>query len=200
MAAAVPLPENSVSPATRAQWRRWLERNHAGSRGIWVVTRRKDARAKALALEAVIEEALCFGWMEQRTRSLDDARRLAWIAPRPDARGWSGAHKELARKLLHAKRMAPAGAAAIMAAKRDGSWTVLDDIEGLVVPADLRAALAAHDSIAEFERLAPSARRHALEWIASAKRPATRATRVAETARLAKMGIVMTQWRINSRR
>ena len=65
---------------------------------------------------------------------------------------------------------------------------------------DLRAALAAHDSIAEFERLAPSARRHALEWIANAKRPATRATRVAETARLAKMGIVMTQWRINSRR
>lgn len=200
MVRQVPLPENSVAPATRAQWRRWLENNHDASAGVWVVTRREASRAKALPLEAVVEEALCFGWAELRTRSIDDERRLVWVAPRKAKAAWTAAHKALARRLATEGRMAAAGRASVKAAKESGAWSVLDAVEALAVPPDLDAALRTHGSVEEFARLAPSKRRIALEWIEAAKRPGTRAARVAETARLAKMGIVLTQWRINSRR
>lgn len=199
MVRQVPLPENSVSPGSRAQWRRWLERHHEDSKGVWVVTRRKGATADALPADKAIEEALCFGWADQRTRSLDDARRLVWMAPRSKG-GWSRAHKEAIARLTREGRMAPSGLARVKAAKREGSWAMLDDVESLVVPPDLAAALEAHGSTANFARLAPSMRRIALEWIHAARRAPTRASRIAETARLAKMDIVMTQWRINSRR
>ena len=200
MVQQVPLPENSVSPATRAQWRRWLEQNHDESRGVWVVTLRKGASGKALAIEAAVEEALCFGWTEQRTRSLDDKRRLVWMSPRRKGSGWTRAHKQAIERLTQKGHMAAAGIARVREAKREGSWGLLDEVEDLVVPADLARALEAHASARNFERLAPSSRRHALEWIRSAKRAETRAARVEETARLAKMDIVMTQWRLNSRR
>lgn len=199
MVRQVPLPENSVSPGTRARWRGWLERNHAQSPGAWVVTRRKGAQGEALAADAALEEALCFGWTEHRSRSLDDARRLAWMAPRGKA-GWTRAHKEAVERLTREGRMAPPGLARVRAAKREGSWTLLDEVESLVVPEDLARALQAHGSAGNFARLAPSMRRIALEWIHAAKRAPTRASRIEETARLAKMDIVMTQWRINSRR
>lgn len=144
--------------------------------------------------------ALCFGWVQQRTRALDDVRRLVWVMPRPKRSGWTRAQKEAVRRLESEDRMAPPGIASVKAAKREGAWTLLDDVESLVVPPDLARALAAHESAANFARLAPSARRHALEWIRSAKRPETRAARIEETARLAKMDIVMTQWRLDSRR
>jgi uncharacterized protein YdeI (YjbR/CyaY-like superfamily) len=200
MVQQVPLPENSISPGTRARWRRWLEQHHGSSSGVWVVTRRKGGSAGALPLEAAIEVALCFGWAEQRTRALDDTRRLAWMAPRKAALGWSRAHKALVERLAKEGRMAPAGNACVRAAKRTGAWTVLDDVEALVVPPDLARALEAHGSAGNFARLAPSLRRIALEGIHAAKKPQTRAARVEETARLAKMDIVLTQWRINSRR
>jgi Uncharacterized protein conserved in bacteria len=199
MVRQVPLPENSVSPGTRLRWRRWLERHHAASAGVWVVTRRKDAGSEAIALDAAIDEALCFGWAQQRTRSLDDARRLVWIAPRKKG-GWSRAHKDAVARLTREGRMAPAGVACVKAAKREGTWSMLDEVEGLVVPPDLARALEAHGSAENFARLPPSMRKVALEWIHAAKRAQTRAARVEETARLARMDIVMTQWRINSRR
>jgi uncharacterized protein YdeI (YjbR/CyaY-like superfamily) len=200
MVQQVPLPGNSISPGTRARWRRWLERNHRDSRGVWVVVRRKDAAANALAIDVAADEALCFGWLQQRSRALDDVRRLAWMSPRPKRSGWTRAQKEAVRRLEREGRMAPAGIASVKAAKREGTWSLLDEVESLVVPEDLARALDAHHSASNFARLAPSARRHALEWIRSAKRPATRAARVEETARLAGMDIVMTQWRLDSRR
>jgi uncharacterized protein YdeI (YjbR/CyaY-like superfamily) len=196
----VPLPENSVAPGTRGQWRRWLERNHESSAGVWVVARRKQATGRTPDPDQLVEEALCFGWSDVRSRSLDDVRQLVWLAPRKPGAGWSRRHKELVGRLADAGRLAPAGIACVKAAKRSGAWTLLDALEELRVPPDLARALRAHGSAGNFERLAPSARRHALEWIQGAKRPETRAARVEETARLAKMDIVMTQWRLNSRR
>jgi len=200
MAQQVPPPENSCAPRTRAQWRLWLERHHDTAEGIWVVAPRKGVEASGLAHEAIVGEALCFGWVDGRTRSLDAGRRLVWVAPRRAGTGWSRADKERVKRLVDEGRMAAPGAARVKAAKRDGSWTLLDDVEAMVVPPDLSRALAAHGSTENFQRLAPSKRRIALEWIDAAKRPITRAARVEETARLAKMDIVMTQWRFHSRR
>jgi uncharacterized protein YdeI (YjbR/CyaY-like superfamily) len=99
MVQQVPLPGNSISPGTPARWRRWLERNHRDSRGVWVVVRRKDAAGNALAIDAAADEALCFGWVQQRSRALDDLRRLAWISPRPKRSGWTRALMVAVRRL-----------------------------------------------------------------------------------------------------
>lgn len=200
MVQQVPLPEDSISPRSRAQWRRWLDTHHAVSKGIWVVAARKGAGTRALAEDVIAAEAMCFGWAPQRGRSLDDERRLVRVAPRKKAAAWTAAEKRLAKTLSSEGRMSAAGNACVKAAKRSGTWTRLDAVEALEIPEDLARALASHGSDASFARLAPSLRRIALEWIHAAKRPATRAARVQETARLAKMNIVMTQWRINARR
>jgi uncharacterized protein YdeI (YjbR/CyaY-like superfamily) len=92
--------------------------------------------------------------------------------------------------------MAPAGLALIEEAKRDGSWTLLDDVENLVVPDDLAAALDAHPGVRErWDALPRSVRRGALEQLVQAKRPETRAKRVAEFARVTAEGERPGQWR-----
>jgi uncharacterized protein YdeI (YjbR/CyaY-like superfamily) len=81
-------------------------------------------------------------------------------------------------------------------AKADGSWTALDAVEKLVEPQDLGAALDAEpDARPNWDGFPRSTKRAILEWIIAAKRPPTRASRVAETARLAAQGIRANQWR-----
>ena len=80
--------------------------------------------------------------------------------------------------------MAPAGLAAVERAKTNGSWTMLDDVESLAVPEDLAAALDAQPHAADhWAAFPPSSQRMILEWIRQAKRPATRAARIAEDRR-----------------
>ena len=92
--------------------------------------------------------------------------------------------------------MAPPGPAKIEAAKQDGSWSALDAVEALEIPPDLAAALAANPTAQSyFETFPRSVKRGILEWIANAKRPETRASRVEETARLAAENVRANQWR-----
>lgn len=186
-------PPNHVEPATRAKWREWLSDHHARTAGVWLVTA-KGAGAP-LPYAAAVEEALCFGWVDSKPAKLDAARTMLYFAPRKPGSGWSQPNKERVERLTAAGRMHPAGSAKVAAAKADGSWTKLDAVEALEIPPDLAAALAATppaaDNFAAFPR---SAKRGILEWIVQAKRPDTRARRVAETARLAAVNRRANQW------
>ena len=85
--------------------------------------------------------------------------------------------------------MLPAGLAAIEEAKRTGMWTLLDDVENLIVPDDLAAALAAQPGGREnWDAFPRSARRAMLEWVVQARRAETRADRVARTGDSASRG------------
>lgn len=155
----------------------------------------KKASGKArFTYEQAVEEALCWGWIDSRTRALDDERGMLWMAPRKAKSGWSRSNKDRVARLAKAGRLAPAGKARIAAAKRDGSWTALDAVEAMTVPDDLARALRSHASAPNFDSFPPSTRKAVLGWIASAKRAETRAKRVAETARLAAMNIPPPQW------
>lgn len=190
------LPDDAVQVDSRAAWRRWLSTHHARSSGIWLVTWRKDGGGPYLAYDAIVEEALCFGWIDSKPRALDDARTMLWLAPRKPGSGWSRPNKLRIERLLAAGRMTPAGLARIEAAQRDGSWSKLDAVEDLVVPDDLARALAATPPAAfAFAAFPRSVRRGILEWIGNAKRDATRAARIEETARLAARGERANQWR-----
>jgi uncharacterized protein YdeI (YjbR/CyaY-like superfamily) len=115
---------------------------------------------------------------------------MQWMAPRKPGSGWSALNKRRVERLLAEGRIAPAGLAKIQAARADGSWTALDAVEALEVPEDLHAALAGYpDARRRFDAFPPSARKMILGWISTAKKPETRAARIAETARLAQQNV-----------
>ncbi|MGH9118542.1 MAG: YdeI/OmpD-associated family protein, partial [Acidimicrobiales bacterium] len=174
---------------SRSEWRAWLADNHDRSPGIWVVTYKKAGDGPHVPYAEVVEEALCFGWIDGRGRRLDDQRTRLLVTPRRPASGWSRVNKERIARLLAAGAMTPAGIVVVEAAKASGTWVAFDDIENLVEPDDLRRALDA-DPVARgnWEGFPPSARKAILVWVTSAKRPDTRARRVRETVEEAAAG------------
>ncbi|MEM6453990.1 MAG: YdeI/OmpD-associated family protein [Acidobacteriota bacterium] len=160
----------------------WLDAHHAQSTSVWLVTYKKH-HASYIAWGDVVDELLCWGWVDSQVRALDADRMMHLIAPRRAGSAWSRVNKQKIARLTEANRMRPSGVATIERAQADGSWTFLDDVEDLIVPDDLAAALAQHDgAAAQFESFPRSSKRATLEWIKTAKRPETRAKRIAETA------------------
>lgn len=185
-----------VQVESRKAWRAWLTANHTRSAGVWLVTFKKHTGNKYLSTDDIVEEALCFGWIDSLPRKLDEDRTMLWLAPRQPGSGWSKLNKERVERMIAAGLMTPAGLEKIEAARQDGSWNALDAIEALEIPPDLGAALDAYPAAREyFEAFPRSAKRGILEWIANAKRPDTRARRIAETARLAQENQRANQWR-----
>ena len=186
---------NRVAPQSRADWRAWLAEHHGRSEGVWLVRYKKDADGPTLSDDDVVEEAIAFGWIDSVPKKLDAQRWMLWVSPRQPGSNWSRLSKERADRMRARGQMAPAGLAAVDHAQADGSWTSLDEVEALVVPDDLVAALVARPPAQDqWEAFPPSSRRGILEWILNAKRPATRARRIAETARLAEVGKRANQW------
>lgn len=184
-----------VHPLDRSAWRGWLVANHATSPGAYLVTWRRHTGRPAVSYDEAVEEALCVGWVDATARALDADRSMLWFTARRPRSAWSRPNKLRVERLLAQGLMLPAGIAAIEEAKRRGTWSLLDDVEDLVVPDDLAAAFAAHPPAqAHWDAFSRSARRGILEWIVQAKRPATRAARIAETATLAARNEKANQW------
>lgn len=187
--AAVALPENSVFPKTRAAWRAWLLKHHTRETGLWFVSYKKSSGKARLTYDDMIEEALCFGWIDGMARGLDEERTMLWLSPRRPKSVWSASNRDRVARILAKGIVHPAGLAKIEEAKRNGTWSALDTIDRLEIPDDLAAAFAtAGGAAANFEALSKTQKRAVLEWIRQAKRPETRARRVAEAARMAARG------------
>ena len=154
-----------------------------------MVTWKKASGGPHVPYGEIRDEALCWGWIDSRPARLDAARTMLLVSPRRPGSGWSAVNKARIAALMAAGRMAAPGLAEIARAKADGTWERLDGAETLEAPADLAAALAEAGAAAAFAAFPPSSRRAILEWIALARRPETRARRVAETARLAALGL-----------
>ncbi len=136
-----------IHPKTTAEWRRWLRDNHDKAQGVWLVMYKAATGKTRLAYEDSIPDALCFGWIDSLNKPLDDERTALLFTPRKTGSGWSRTNKERIARLLKNGRMEAAGLAKITAAKRDGSWTLLDSVEALEVPDDLRRALGGHAQV-----------------------------------------------------
>lgn len=159
----------------------WLMRNHLQADSIWLVTFKKHVPARYVSVDEVLDELLCFGWIDGIRRKLDVDRTMQLISPRRH-QVWAKTYKDRAARLIADGRMMPAGLAAITASQRDGLWDAMADVDALIVPPDLDAALAVNPVAAErFAAAAPSYRRNVLRWIKAAKTPPTRAKRIAVT-------------------
>ena len=190
------LPPNSVHPKSRAEWRKWLEKNHTRNEGVWLISYKKATGKPRVDYDESVEEALCFGWIDSKGNKLDDERSMLWFAPRRAGTGWSKLNKERVARLIKAKRLAPAGLAKINAAKKDGSWNALDAVEALEIPSDLEEAFSKNETArGYFEAFPRSVKRAILEWISSAKKSETRAKRIEETVTKAEQNIRANQWR-----
>ncbi|MCD0485093.1 YdeI/OmpD-associated family protein [Streptacidiphilus sp. ASG 303] len=185
-----------VQVESREEWRAWLSAHHADTPGVWAVTWKAGSGHPRVPYGDLVEEALCFGWVDSVPRRVDDSRTRLLVTPRRPGSRWSRLNRERAERLTAQGLMAEAGLAAVAAARADGSWTALDRVEDLVEPDDLRAALdAAPDARRHWDAFPRSARRAVLEWIGTAKREATRAARVRETVAEAAVGRRANQWR-----
>ena len=157
----------------------WLEANHAQTASVWLVTWKKETQSKYVSTSEVLDALIAFGWIDGIRRKHDDpARTMQLIAPRK-MQAWAKSYKDRAAKLRSDGRMHPAGEAAIKEAKSNGMWAFYDDVDALIVPEDLRAALAAAaPALDNYEASPPAYRRNLLRWVKLAKTAPTRAKRI----------------------
>lgn len=178
-ASTAPDGKPMAGPFDRAGWREWLIANHAASKGVYLLSWRRGSGRTSVPYEEAVAEALCVGWIDSSGRVLDDERAIQWFAPRRARSVWARSNKERVARLMVAGLMLPAGLAAIEDAKQSGMWTLLDDVEDLLVPDDLAAALGDRPPARErWDAFPPSARRAMLQWVVEARRPETRAARI----------------------
>jgi uncharacterized protein YdeI (YjbR/CyaY-like superfamily) len=161
---------------TRADLHDWLAAHHTERGPIWLASFKRH-HPDYLAYEALVEELLCWGWIDSVTRALDADRSRVLIAPRNPKSAWSAINKAHVDRARASGAMTPAGEAKIAAAKANGQWSFLDDVDRLEVPEDLAVALGVFRP--GWEAWPRSVRRGTLEWIKTARTPPTRAARIA---------------------
>jgi uncharacterized protein YdeI (YjbR/CyaY-like superfamily) len=105
-----------------AEFRRWLEKNHAGSDGLWLRIFKKDSSEKSLTYAEALDQALCYGWIDGQKKSFDELSWLQKFTPRRSKSGWSKMNTQHVERLTKAGEMTSAGVEAVEAAKADGRW------------------------------------------------------------------------------
>lgn len=180
----------SIQPHSRKDWRAWLERHHADAQGVWVVHPKVRSDIPGPSYEDIVEEALCFGWIDSVVRPVDAAGLTSkYLSPRRAGSIWAKSNKQRVEQLLRTGLMAAPGRAVIERAQADGSWSLLEEVEGHVIAPDLAAAFQSKPgSRAHFEAQAVNRQERALYWIYSAKRPLTRSARITSVVDAAARG------------
>jgi hypothetical protein len=121
-------PKNSIHPKTRSAWRTWLTQNHDLGEGIWLISWKKISGKPQIPYDDLVQEALCFGWIDSKPNKLDEQRSMLWFAPRKSGSGWSRLNKERIEHAIITGIMMPSGLAKVEAAKKQGSWNALDAV------------------------------------------------------------------------
>ncbi len=168
--------------------RAWLETNADRPEGIWLVTYNRTSGKPSPTYDEIVEEALCFGWIDSTVRKRDEESAMLLLTPRKPTSTWSALNKRRLEQLLPSGRMTPRGLAAIAVAKANGSWSMLDPVERLEVPDDLAAALDRSGARQTWDAFPPSTRKQMLWHVISAKREATRQQRIDRIAAAAAEG------------
>jgi uncharacterized protein YdeI (YjbR/CyaY-like superfamily) len=162
-------------------WDRWLAAHHADSAGLWLKIAKKGAAGATISYSDALDVALCHGWIDGQKGRYDDDYWLQRFTPRKPASRWSKINTERAAALTASGRMRPAGLREVERAQADGRWEQAYESQSRVtVPEDLARALAANERAGAFFATLDSANRYAILYrIGTAKKPETRAKRIA---------------------
>lgn len=164
-----------------AEFRRWLEKNHATERELLIGFYKKSANRTGLSYKEAVDEALCFGWIDGIVRRIDDERHLQRYTPRKTGSIWSRINVANVERLNAAGRMQPAGLAAFAArrADRTGIYSFEAEQPAMFPAALARAFRARRKAWAFFRAQAPGYRQRVTHWVARGKQAATRERRLA---------------------
>lgn len=177
-------------PKSRADWRKWLEKNHQSKQSVWLIYFRSATKVASLSWSEAVDEALCFGWIDSTKKTIDQERYMQYFSRRKPNSTWSKINKDKVAKLIQGNQMTKAGFESIETAKQNGTWSLMDDVEKLIIPEDLKMALNKNESSMEFfQSQSKSIRKSMLHWVVIAKRPETRKKRISEIARSAAKGM-----------
>jgi uncharacterized protein YdeI (YjbR/CyaY-like superfamily) len=167
---------------SRAEWAAWLEREHGSAPGVWLAIARKGGGAESVSYAEALDVALCYGWIDGRKDRLDDHTWLQRFTPRRARSRWSKRNRGRAEELIERGEMAPAGLREIERARADGRWeAAYDSHSTATVPPDLAAALEDDHAARDFFATLDSNNRYAILYrIQEARRPETRARRIAK--------------------
>ncbi len=163
-------------------WAGWLEHHHASRDGVWLKFAKKGSNITTVTYSEALEEALCYGWIDGQVARHDERYYLQRFTPRRRRSRWSQINREKIEQLVAQRRMKPAGLAEVEAAKSDGRWdSAYPPPSKATVPEDLQLALDANpEAKSFFETLTASPRYTILYRVEDARRPETRARRIAE--------------------
>ncbi|HMS66536.1 MAG TPA: YdeI/OmpD-associated family protein [Saprospiraceae bacterium] len=183
-------------PKNRQEWRAWLEENHDKKQNIWLIYYKQKSKIPTVSYSDAVDEALCFGWIDSKAKSIDEVKFMQFFSRRKEKSVWSKINKEKIESLINSGLMAPAGFAIIEKAKANGSWTILDEVEALIIPPDLEEAFSQKlNAKTYFQSLSRTDQRNILQWLVLAKRPETRQKRIDEIVDLAEQGQKPKQFR-----
>ncbi len=172
----------------RAEWRKWLAKNHSAEKSVWLVY--DKGKERQLSYDDIVEEALCFGWVDSVPGKVSETRSKLYISKRKAKSAWSKTNKERVEKLMQSGAMMKAGLEAITLAKENGAWDLLNKSDNLERPPELDDLLNKNIPAKEFYfSMSASSQKLILEWIYQAKTEQTKMKRINETVELAKQGI-----------
>jgi uncharacterized protein YdeI (YjbR/CyaY-like superfamily) len=166
-------------PKNQLEWRCWLEENHQSKHAVWLIYYKKVTKTPSLSWSEAVDEALCFGWIDSTKKTVDDKRYMQYFSKRKPKSVWSKVNKNKVDTLIQNKLMTKSGFESITIAKQNGYWSIMNDVENLIIPNDLKKELDAHqNSLEHFLSLSKSKQKEKLAWIVLAKRPETRQNRI----------------------
>ena len=177
-------------------WRKWLKTNGEKIQGVWVLIYKKDSGIPSVSYVEAVEEALCFGWIDSVANKKEQNNYLQYFAKRNPKSNWSKINKDRVAKLIEEERMFASGLEMVALAKKNGTWTALDNVSALIIPDDLKQVLKKNKTAEKyFTAFPPSTKKGILEWIMNAKTPETRLKRITETITLAEKNIRANQYK-----
>jgi uncharacterized protein YdeI (YjbR/CyaY-like superfamily) len=177
-----------VEIISQEQLRNWLINNYSQKEGVWLVTFKKSEKEKYVSRDEVLDELICFGWIDGIRRKLDNTRTMQLISPRR-VQQWAKTYKDRAAKLIEENKMHQSGLDSIKEGKESGLWNFMDDVDNLIIPKDLDIALNKLEGAFDFfNNINDSSKRFVLRWIKLAKTEKTRNSRIEKIAKLSSIG------------
>ncbi|MCH7400881.1 YdeI family protein [Belliella kenyensis] len=168
-------------PKTKKDWRLWLEQHHQSEQSVWLVYYTKKSNKPTISWSDAVDVALCFGWIDSKKVKIDEETSHQFFSKRKPKSTWSKINKEKIKKLTEQGLMTEEGYKSIEIAKENGSWTILDEVEELIIPEDLEQMFLKYPGSKDFFlSVSKSVRKMMLQWIVLAKRPETRQNRIIE--------------------
>ncbi|WP_142531392.1 YdeI/OmpD-associated family protein [Pedobacter westerhofensis] len=188
--------EDLIAPGNRHEWRKWLEENHTKVNSVWLVYYTLQSAMPTITISEAVDEAIRYGWVNGTARPIDENKFKQYFCKRRPMSTWSKINKEKVERLTSSGQMTPAGIRCIELAKSNGSWSILDDVEALTIPPDLKSAFENEQVGWQFfSKLSISVTKAILQWLVFAKREETRKKRIEEVIRFSKDGVVPKQFR-----